>query len=380
MMEQIKIENLNDIKSYCFEQDLFKALHFTKQDPIWHAEGNVLTHTDMVVSALWEDADFKYELSKNKKEDLTWAACLHDIGKAKCIEEIDGRIRSHGHSHMSYRLAPQILNNIENLIPTRRANILNLVRYHGRPFHFMSDRTNSNHEIAVAVHSRFCYIRDLYLLAKADLFGRISSEKSDDISFDTLELYKETAKELDCWTDYYNFVNPTQFLLAYKGKLRTFEYVPYEQFKCNFMMLSGLPGAGKDTFINSQNHFGYDHVISLDDIRKELNVKPADNQGHLIQEAKKRLKVALAARKNIIFNATNLTANLRKKWLDIAAAYGALTSIQYIEPASLSEIKQRNENRENVVPENVWLKMLSNLELPQPHEANFVNLYQYSGE
>lgn len=370
-MDNIKIETLEHIEHYCRNQDWFKVLETVIQDPIWHAEGNVFIHTKMVVQSLWDDPEF-LTLDIERQKDLTWVAFLHDIGKSHCTETINGRVRSHGHSAKSYRMASKILVQIENLNAVRRNRILNLIRFHGRPHWFMSDKINSNSEMVVSVQSQVCNIRDLYLIAKADINGRISLE--DPLSLENLEFYKGVAEELNCWDKPYEFANSSQYHLAYRGRINTFLYVPYVNFESNVVMLSGLPGAGKDWFIENwftDTSFSKDTIISLDDIRKEFGVKPTDNQGHVIQEAKKRFKRALASREDIILNATNLTSNLRRNWLGIAKDYNAKTSIIYIEP-KLSCIKEQNENREKAVPETVWLKMLNKLEIPQPFEADVV--------
>ncbi len=366
-MNQIKIKNLKDIESYCLSQDWFTVLNEIDQDLIWHSEGNVFIHTNMVVQSLWNDEDFLNLHSIELQEDLTWAAFLHDIGKASCSELIAGRIRSHGHSMKSYRMASKILVGIENLNVDRRNRILNLIRFHGKPHYFLSDRINPNPEILIAVQSARCCIRDLYLLAKADINGRISDEP---LSLETLELYKGVAEELKCWDKRYEFANPSQYYLAHRGSLGTFLYVPHESFNSHVLMLSGLPGAGKNWFIENR-YCGDGIIITLDDIRKELGVKPTDNQGRVIQQTKKIFKIALAAGENIVLNATNLTSNIRQNWLGIARDYNALTCINYIEP-KLSLIKEQNKNRDNPVPERVWSKMLDRLEIPQPFEANLV--------
>lgn len=370
-MNQIKIENLEDIESYCLSQDWFTVLKETEQDPIWHAEGNVFIHTNMVVQALWDDELFLI-LDLDRQEDLTWVAFLHDIGKASCTQTIDGRVRSHGHSMKSYRTASKILVGIKNLNVMRRNRILNLIKFHGRPHFFTSDKVNSNPEIVIAVQSKLCKIKDLYLIAKADRNGRVSLE--DPLSLENLELYKSVAEELNCWDKPYEFANANQYHLAHRGKTNTFLYVPYQNqnYNSHVLMLSGLPGAGKDWFIENVYSAGKHIIISLDAIRKEFGVKPTQNQGQVIQEAKKRFKHALANGEDLILNATNLTYNIRRNWLGIAKDYNSCTSITYIEP-KLSLVKERNENRDHPVPENVWFKMLNKLEIPQPFEADNVS-------
>src|SRR5579875_3871620 len=71
------------------------------QDNIFHAEGNVYIHTEMVVNALLNNPHFQ-ALTQDEKFICFYAALLHDIGKPLCTkeEEFEGRIKitSRGHS------------------------------------------------------------------------------------------------------------------------------------------------------------------------------------------------------------------------------------------------------------------------------------------
>lgn len=53
-------------------------------------------------------------------------------------------------------------------------------------------------------------------------------------------------------------------------------------------MMSGLPGAGKDHWI--ANNAPDWPVVSLDEIRQELRVKPEETQGVVVKRAKERAR------------------------------------------------------------------------------------------
>ncbi|MEP1696231.1 MAG: HDIG domain-containing metalloprotein, partial [Paracoccaceae bacterium] len=79
------------------------------QDSIHHAEGDVGTHTRMVVEALVADSDWQ-NLPPDDQSYLFWAAVLHDVGKpAVTKHEDDGRISSRGHSRVGASIARQLL-------------------------------------------------------------------------------------------------------------------------------------------------------------------------------------------------------------------------------------------------------------------------------
>lgn len=70
-----------------------EALVGCEQDPEWHPEGDVWTHTGHVLDA------FARERLDDEEEDLVVGlACLcHDLGKPPTTRFVDGRIRSRGH-------------------------------------------------------------------------------------------------------------------------------------------------------------------------------------------------------------------------------------------------------------------------------------------
>src|SRR5690242_19175487 len=65
------------------------------QDPVWHAEGDVLIHTQMVMDAALAEIEAATDLSKTEKQSVYLAALLHDVGKpASTYRSEDGRIVS----------------------------------------------------------------------------------------------------------------------------------------------------------------------------------------------------------------------------------------------------------------------------------------------
>ena len=62
----------------------------TRQNPAWHGEGDVWTHTRMVCEALAADAGFQ-SLSRRLQEELFLAALLHDVGKIPTTRLEDGQ-------------------------------------------------------------------------------------------------------------------------------------------------------------------------------------------------------------------------------------------------------------------------------------------------
>lgn len=69
-----------------------------QQHPVWHPEGDALTHTILAVQAL-----------RNADEVAVWATLLHDIGKATCQMD-DGTSR--GHADVSAAMVPDFFRSI----------------------------------------------------------------------------------------------------------------------------------------------------------------------------------------------------------------------------------------------------------------------------
>jgi len=159
--------------------------------------------------------------------------------------------------------------------------------------------------------------------------------------------------------------------LFYRDELSSLHYTPHEKYKCTVTMMSGLPGAGKDTWLGI--HQPNLPVVSLDNIRAAMEIDATDEQGSVIQAAREQCREHLRAGRDFAFNATNITRQTRRRWIDLFADYGARIEIVYIEPP-LENIRQQNKNRPNPVPEGVIFKLVEKLEPPQINEAHAVRL------
>lgn len=77
-----------------------RGLDKVAQDPRWHPEGDVWTHTLLVIQNLPAHATFA----------LSLAALLHDVGKASTSVVLEsGAITAHGHEEVSDQISHEIL-------------------------------------------------------------------------------------------------------------------------------------------------------------------------------------------------------------------------------------------------------------------------------
>jgi len=136
------------------------------QDPIYHAEGNVAIHTQMVLDELKQLTEFK-ELGELNQQILLTAALMHDIEKRSTTKtEADGRITSAFHAKKGENTVREILyKHIETPFKIRE-QIAKLVRYHGQPLWLPM---NSNPERKIAKISMEVNTQLLNILAAADI-------------------------------------------------------------------------------------------------------------------------------------------------------------------------------------------------------------------
>ncbi len=114
------------IRAFAKTSELFEILPQLRgldqipQDPRWHPEGDVWTHTLLVIENLPQNATFAMALS----------ALFHDIGKASTtVLRETGRITTYGHENVSKKMADEILDNL-GADPQLKKEVLFLIRNH----------------------------------------------------------------------------------------------------------------------------------------------------------------------------------------------------------------------------------------------------------
>ena len=333
-----------------------------KQDVQWHAEGDVWTHTKMVCTELERLTEWS-SLDRITQLKLLFTALLHDSGNpiTTAFDPVSGRTRSPRHALVGAEIARRVLRKLECDLTTRE-EIAGLVRFHGRP-PYLLEKKNPEHEVISL--SWLVNNRLLYLFALADTRGRHAKEMKR--PEENLHLWKLVSEESDCFDRPYPFANTHARFLFYRDELSSLHYVPHEQHHCTVTLLSGLPGSGKDTWLERIRPKL--PVISLDSIRADLDVKPTDNQGEVIQVAREQCREHLRAHRDFAFNATNITRQTRKRWLDLFADYSARIEIVYVESPVLLILKQ-NKKRPNPVPEKVIIRLLEKADPPRITECH----------
>lgn len=343
--------------------DWIRDMEGVPQDPRHHAEGDVAVHTRMVVEALKNLSEFR-DLGRREQELLCMSALLHDVEKRSTTRvETDGHITARGHARKGALTARRLLFASGKVSFREREQVAALVKYHGLPVWLMEKRDARRRLLRAAATVD---TRQLGLLARADLLGRRCADQEE--LLDRLDLFEMYCRENGCWGQPGAFASPLgrYHFLQEGGESR--DYAPYEGDVFPVILLSGLPGMGKDTLIRER--FADWAVVSLDALRRRHKVRPGDKKGHgrVIQQAQEQARVFLRDRQPFVWNATNLTASLRAKLIQQFQTYGAKTRIVYVE-ASYQTWLRRNKERTFSLPRKVLFRMLERWEVPEVWEA-----------
>lgn len=337
------------------------AMDSCLQDPHYHGEGDAGTHTRMVVEALVSLPRWR-ELSTWQRSCVFWAAVLHDIGKplTTCIED-NGRITSRGHSRVGARMARQLL--WEAGAPFDwREQVCGLITCHQIPF-WLIEREDCQRQ---AIKASWKCLTDLVCLhAEADAMGRICADQQ--FILDNVVLAEQLFEQYDCLRTPFAFANDESRVAFFEKQDRDPYFEAYESFKCNVTLMSGLPGAGKDTWIRSNRPDL--PVVSLDVVRESMGGPATGNQGRVIQAAYELARTYLRKGQDFVWNATNISEQLRGKPIRLFRDYGARVEIVYVEP-SYTRLFDQNRNRSSSVPDAALTSLVQKLEPPGETEAH----------
>lgn len=347
-----------------------ELLAATPQDAAFHAEGDVWTHTQMAMRALVEGERYA-ELAPAARRIVATAVALHDIGKPMTTREEAGKLTSRGHSAQGESLARAALWRLG--VPFGiREHVCALIRYHQVPF-FGITRTDDE-AVRIARRLSMMLRHDwLVAVADADARGRRCADPADQARIvDHCALWAEHAREREILDRAQAFPSAHTRRVWCESETRPAEVLAHDDTTCEVVLMSGLPAAGKDTWLAA--HRPGLPVISLDDLRSELDVDPEDAQAAVISVAREQARTYLRASTSFAWNATNLTRSLRSQLLALFRAYRARTHVVYCE-ASPGDQEQRNRARRVPVPRTVVARMVSKWTVPdltEAHEVTYV--------
>lgn len=326
----------------------------------YHEEGDVWTHTEMVLDAL----------PSTVSDSVVVAALLHDIGKVYTREVTsEGKVRFFNHASRStfesidilktiYDKLSGFFNTFSVLNSDSFVHVLNLINLHYIFFNYTDSQTEKN---AVKLAKKLYgyglnFYIDLVELIKADHAGRITNIK-DKVSDDFMNLVKVKIKE---------------FL--------EIPVISRDEIKNSILMLVGIPYSGKSYSIGDIKDI-HDVIISRDNLVTDkfphLNYHDAwklVDHDAINLELDDMFKTAVKERKNIVIDMTNLSIKSRNKKLSqIPKGYFKQAIVYY---TGLNRIKDRvKERKDKKIDYSVLERMMNSFQVPLFSEFDEIDFY-----
>lgn len=309
----------------------------------WEALGSFSlepTATRRTLEALLRSTSFS-DLSADDR-GAVWLACLVGrIGKTRRISDRKAR-------RLLWELGvPFVL----------REQVCGLVRYGWVP-PVLVDRDDAT-RLAL----------ELSLSCRADLLAVVAEAEGEDL--DDVALFRVFCAELGCLAAPWPFPSDHSRVTYFRWRSGPPELVAHDDTRAELVVTSGLPGAGKDTWVAA--NVPELPTVSLDDLRASLGVAPDADQGTVQQAGRDALRTHLRRGEPFVYLATNLDRQRRAPVLDLAADYGFRVRIVYIE-VPIDTLFAQNRDREASVPEDVIARMTDRWEVPNLTEAHRLDL------
>lgn len=340
----------------------------TPQNPVYHAEGDVWTHTMMVVESLLGMPEYQ-QATRAEQEIVFLAALLHDVAKCSTtvIDPATGAIGQPGHSRKGALDARIALWDYDVPFAVRE-EICRLINVHQVPFFALEQsRRGVTPEFTVRELSWQVDIRLLAMLAEADIRGRICPDPQRIL--DAIELFRELAREEGCYGQRRVFVDDHTRVKYFRGAEAHPDYSLFQEPGSHVIVMSGLPASGKNTWV--EKHHPRLPVVSFDDARTALGLKHGKNEGQVGDYAEERARELLRKHEPFVWNATHLSKLMREKTLNLLYKYDAQVELVYLEQPR-KELLRRNGQRDTSLSNKKLQSMLWNWEIPLPMEAHAV--------
>lgn len=193
-----------EILSSCGLAGFFGEMEGTMQNPRWHGEKDVMTHTRMVCDALAGLEEFR-SLSERARHEVFLAALLHDIGKIPCTRLEDGQWTSPNHGRVGSRMAREFLWREWGMageadLQAIRECVCLLIRFHMIPSYILRQKDGERTLIQISAWGEAApdfSLKLLHLLAEADIRGRICDDTEEKLL--EVELSRQMARDAGCF-------------------------------------------------------------------------------------------------------------------------------------------------------------------------------------
>lgn len=344
---------------------LAPSLAATPQDPIHHAEGDVWTHTCMVVNETLALPRYA-TLDQTHRGVLFYAALLHDISKASTTRNMDGRVIAPGHSRKGAIAARTALWELRAPFWLRE-QVCRLIEAHQVPFFALADKTAQQGEFIVRKLSCDRNLELLALLAEADMRGRVYVHQQRVL--DDIALFSQLCEELGCYRSPYAFPDGATRAAYLRSQGERYADEPvFLKDPFEVTVLSGLPACGKDTWLSEHAQLP---VVSYDDTRLAMGLDHGQAKGVIASAVEEQMRGFLRTKAPFVVNATHLSEQMRERTMGLAYQYGALVRVVYLE-APREVVLARNKERDSTLSNKKLLEMRGRWEVPGTVEAEAI--------
>ena len=320
----------------------------------WHMEGDVLTHTLMVLR----------EAEIMGVSDIVKLGCLfHDFAKPECrfANEETKRVAMYGHEGYSAIKAIKYMKKL-NLSKKDMIHLIKMIALHTEVFRvakpivdeskfnrvpkahradaIKKEYNKKHNKILNKVIARYGYekrlLKDLLTLGTCDHKGRFMDEERIDDSPENVEYRGQVINEV----------------LEYKMPKRESK----EDYPC-LVMLVGVPCSGKSTWSRDFLLKNEDYsLVCRDDILEELypaetyeksyELAQADNkQLKVDKEFLSRIRAIVKEKKNLVVDKTNMPRKTRNSVLSISEVQKHYKKMAKVFMTDIDELNRRNEIR-----------------------------------
>ena len=338
----------------------------TPQDPVHHAEGDVWTHTKMVIDCLLSESGYA-ALPQAIRGVMFYSALLHDVSKPETTKHNGDRVIAPGHSARGAVFSRRLLweQGVDFYL---REQVCRLIEVHQVPFFAFSNRKNLSSEFLVRQMSCDRSLDLLTLLATSDMKGRVCPDQNKVL--DDIALFREQAKELSCLDQPYPFPDSaTRIAYITSQGQRYPDQAVFQKDPFEVIMMSGLPASGKNTWIKLNSELP---VVSYDDIRAKMGIRYGRGTGSIVHAADDQIREHLRKKKSFIINGTHLSRQMRRRQIELIRNYGGQVKVVYCE-AEHGELIERNSSRDTSLSNSKLMGMTSRWEVPGLDEVESVH-------
>lgn len=336
-----------------------------KQSKKYHAEGDVWNHTKLVAKAMRDyiekTVNLNEEDGRKRAKLLMISALFHDLGKPSTtyFDNADQDWHCKDHGAVGAKIARGLLSDEPILF---REEIVWLVKNHMIFHYFDCKSPESKKQIIEKVCRGLSTAENLLALNIADSIGSLSDENTVEALENRVATVKGIAKSQ--FNSYW----------IYGGKTK----------ECTAIIMIGLAGAGKDTFI--QRTLPNAECICRDDYRELITNGKKEGKKLLLDRAgenkvtqmvEEAIKDNCLNQRSFVINQTSLTKKGRMELKEKILGYNSNYEIVfvYVEPRGGYKtcIKRRKGQIKPEVIEGMW----NRLEFPDYNECDQIIIHDF---